>query len=144
MNREGQIIDHYSLSKLLAEQVCRSYEPFFTVQILRLFLSVRSGTARTADPFAHRLHRTGPSHSTEQSRWATANQSYRYADFCEAIPASVPPWTFRHGQCRRAEALSIREIAELIGKEIGNKPRFEVKSGPKVGICSEARPCSRN
>jgi nucleoside-diphosphate-sugar epimerase len=126
--------DFLGASKLASEIIARPFSGLFKLNILRLFFPYGPGQRDRLIPDLIRRIRCGEAVQVTANSEGMRLVPTFVEDIADVFLASVESsWT---GTVNVAtpEALSIREIAELIGRQLGVEPKLEIVDRTPIGI----------
>lgn len=121
-------------SKFASEVIARPFASVFALSILRLFFPYGPGQrSRLVPELIRRVHDDVPILLAENSDGIHLTPTF-IDDIVEVILTSVKyAWT-ETVNVATPETLTIRQIANIIGKELGVQPKFEIVNTPPMDI----------
>ena len=121
-------------SKFASEIIARPFSKLFALSILRLFFPYGPGQLHRLVPELIRRVRTGAAIKIAADRQGVRLSPTFVADVVDVILACLgSSWTDTINVAT-PETLSIRQIATMIGQELGIEPRFEIVQSSSADI----------
>jgi nucleoside-diphosphate-sugar epimerase len=124
-------------SKLASEVIARPFSSIFAVNILRLFFPYGPGQTDRLIPELIRRIRSGGAIQVAGSAEGTRLVPTFVEDIVEVILASLESRWADTLNVATPENLSIREIANTIGRHFGIEPKFEITNESPMNIIPE-------
>jgi UDP-glucose 4-epimerase len=121
-------------SKLASEVIARPFSSTFSLNILRLFFPFGPGQRDRLIPDLVQRVRSGSTIQLSANGEGVRLVPTFIEDVAEVILTSVESAWTETLNVATPEVLSIREIANSIGRQLGVEPRFEITNKPQANI----------
>jgi UDP-glucose 4-epimerase len=123
---------YHPATKLMAEMLLAHYRPYFTLAVLRLFAPYGPGQTDRLIPRMIESVRAGTPITLSRGGEPRINPIH-IADLVRIVVQAVEDARSYTVNVAGPEAVSIRELAEIVGRLLGREPRFTDRDGEVAG-----------